>query len=213
MQDAVDAELVRARIERGREGRVDERNDTARSSNAHDSLDVDELQGRVRRRFQVHDSSIGPNGLLETVGLRRAEPAHVNAVSGKKLESESMRAAIDFALHDRVVALLQVREQRRRNSGHSRAEDGRGLRGLELRHDALRERKRRVPVSCVERVSFRFFERDLLVDVCGLEGRREVDRRRHGLVRSRSFFVGVNGSCRRAEIVAFHVTSSLGSRD
>lgn len=129
MEHEVGTQGERSADGRRGEGRVDDEQRAAPVRGLGEAGDVRHTQGRVRDRLAPHQAGGGGHrgGRLS----RRVDQGHPDAPARQQPGEHVVRAAVQAALRDDMVARGEEGEQRGRDRGHPRGERLPGLRALQ----------------------------------------------------------------------------------
>ena len=144
VDDAVGAELQRALPERRREYVVDHHGRAGRMRDLAHLRDVDDLEGRVGRRFHEHGLGVRPHRGAPLIKIGAVDDSGRNAVAGQVLLHHVKTGAEQRLGGDHMVAGAHLSHQRERDRGHSGCGGARGLGALELRNTLLEHRNSRI---------------------------------------------------------------------
>ncbi len=147
VDDQVRAQPQGLLVYRSCEGIVDHHDRAGCMRFGRQALDVDDLQRRVGRAFQIKDVAALVYFRLDRVEVGRVAQRHIDAEARQELDEQFIGAAISIFDRNHPLARRQQREQRIADRGHPGGKTGRVFRVFEQPHSRLEVVDGRVGVA------------------------------------------------------------------
>ncbi len=196
----VGAVLQRTLQGRRREGRIHHDLDPRLAGDVRQRPDVEHLAGRVDGGLEIDEAGPGRQRPAQVRRVRQVDPDGLEPEPGQALVDQRRGVRVERVVDDDLVAMAEHRQEQGTDRRHARARHDAGFGAFEVGDAAFQQVLGGVVLAPVEEVVALLRDDGLGGgDVGEGEGRRHVDRRRHGAALPERIVAVVDGPGLEAE--------------